>query len=376
MDAILSSKSKRIPELDGLRAFAVILVVIYHMSDFAASLPRGPYWIATIVTSLGPNGVNVFFIISGFIITTLLMREKISAGQVSLAAFYIRRFFRIVPPFGTYLLALLAIRALGGISISSHNLLWSALFLGDIVFINPMNGWFVAHTWSLSVEEQFYLIFPPLLFLVGRSRKRITVAILCALYGLCLVSLKLAHEFSLHNAPQLNGISALYHFRYIIIGVVLAIHGDLVLPLLTNKSRIWPLVFAMIVISLQLVTFGSNLLSVLFAAMDPCFCGLFVMWFMQNPSRCGLLRSPAIQWIGASSYSIYLWQQLFTAPRSNYSGWALTLTPTPLSVLAIGICAAGSYYFVERPSIRLGRYLSRRSRVTQSNSEISEQEAA
>jgi len=66
----MKSQTNRIVELDGLRAFAVIAVILYHMKDFAGSLPSGPRWIVDLVSCLGPAGVNVFFIISGFIITT------------------------------------------------------------------------------------------------------------------------------------------------------------------------------------------------------------------------------------------------------------------------------------------------------------------
>jgi peptidoglycan/LPS O-acetylase OafA/YrhL len=211
-------RSQRVAELDGLRAFMVLFVVLFHMTDFAGSLPRGPGWYIIIVTSLGAIGVNVFFIISGFIITTLLLREMVSAGQVSLAAFYIRRFFRIVPPFAVYLTTLLILGAAGFISISRQNLVWSAFFLGNTGFPDS-NAWFVAHTWSLSVEEQFYLAFPPLLCFVFGFRSLATICVLSAFYGLSLGSLKLAHELSIHVAPQWVGVAGLYHFRYIIVGV-------------------------------------------------------------------------------------------------------------------------------------------------------------
>jgi peptidoglycan/LPS O-acetylase OafA/YrhL len=89
----------------------------------------------------------------------------------------------------------------GLISISLPNLVWSALFLGNTGFPDS-NDWFVAHTWSLSVEEQFYLGFPPFLCFVSGFHGQVTTYLLCAFYGLSLVSLKLAHELSIHFAPQ------------------------------------------------------------------------------------------------------------------------------------------------------------------------------
>jgi len=76
-----SAASHRIMELDGLRAFAVGVVVLYHMSQYSGSLPKGPSYLFEVVTSLGFHGVAIFFIISGFIITRLLMREREKAGR-------------------------------------------------------------------------------------------------------------------------------------------------------------------------------------------------------------------------------------------------------------------------------------------------------
>jgi peptidoglycan/LPS O-acetylase OafA/YrhL len=349
-------RGNRIPELDGLRAFMVMFVVVFHMTDFAGSLPRGPDWIGNVVGCLGAIGVNVFFIISGFIITTLLLREKNAAGHVSLLAFYIRRFFRIIPPFTIYLITLLVMAATGVISISRQNLFWSAFFLGNTGFPDS-NDWFVAHTWSLSVEEQFYLIFPPLLCVVFGFRSRLFIYVLCIFYGFSLVSLKVAHELSIHVARQWISLAGLYHFRYIIVGVLLALHGSRVRAILTGRSRTLPLFLGLAIISMELYNMPSKIGSLLIAALEPGICGLFAMWFMQNPSRCAILRWRAVQWIGACSYSIYLWQQLFTGSTSLYHGWNLAQSPLAAAV-SIVACAGISFYLIERPSIRLGRFIS------------------
>jgi peptidoglycan/LPS O-acetylase OafA/YrhL len=354
---IMRPRENRIPELDGLRAFMVMFVVLFHMTDYGGSLPRGSVWIGNVIACLGPSGVHVFFIISGFIITTLLLREKVAVGHVSLKAFYIRRFFRIVPPFAVFLIALFGMAAVGVISISSQNLMWSAMFLGDTAFPDPKD-WFVAHTWSLSVEEQFYLGFPPLVCLIFGFRSRITIYFLCVFYGISVLSLKLANELSIHVAPQFVRIAALYHFRYIIVGVLLALHGRPALDVVTGRSRMVPLFLAVSIISMQLYSGPSKIVSLVVAAIEPGICGLFVMWFIQNPSRCASLRLPAVQWIGACSYGIYLWQQLFTGTKSLYHGW--NLAQSPLAVVAIVVCAGISFYLIERPSIQLGRRISSR----------------
>lgn len=367
MHELTSSPPQRIAELDGLRAFAVLSVVVYHMAAFSLALPLGPRPVASLITYIGPSGVNVFFIISGYIITTLLMRENTAATQPSLAGFYIRRVFRIVPPLALYLLVILTLRITDTIRIPLKDILWASLFLGDTTLLSA-DSWFVIHTWSLSVEEQFYLVFPPLLtFVLGFRSKRVLMALVPA-YLVCAVAEQAAHVLSVHAAPFWLNLSALHYFRYIIVGVLLATHGKVALARLKDRSRLWPVaLFGASVLLKKLPinlpasnTFGAiePAVAVACSAIEPLVCGLFVMWFMQNPERCATLRRPIVQWVGACSYSIYLWQQLFTPqPHLQYGEF---LKSPWLAGSAILACAAFSYYVVERPCIRLGRALARR----------------
>src|SRR5207249_7673280 len=104
-------------------------------------------------------GVTVFFVISGFLITGLLMREQGRSGQISLKRFYLRRAFRILPAFYTYILLVMACGALGLVEIKKYDAVWAALFTADY----REQPWVLGHSWSLAVEEQFYLLWPPAL---------------------------------------------------------------------------------------------------------------------------------------------------------------------------------------------------------------------
>ncbi len=176
-------------DIDGLRAIAVLLVVVYHAS---------PTWL-----SGGFIGVDVFFVISGFLITRLLFEEEQVSGQISLAAFYARRIRRLLP---ALLLMLASVMLLGLMVLSPaigevQGLAQSTLATLALVsnhyfarstgyFDEPAEQQVLLHTWSLSVEEQFYLIWPVLLLLLlraarqwhwsGRSVVLWTLALLCS----------------------------------------------------------------------------------------------------------------------------------------------------------------------------------------------------
>lgn len=349
----------RIAELDGLRALAALAVVAYHITSFHGVVPPHAHWFVHVLAGLGTSGVNVFFIISGFIITTLLLREKSATGRVSLKAFYTRRFFRIVPPFAVYLLTVLILGLAGAITISYRGMAISAVFAENYkLFQTDPGNWFVAHTGTLSLEEQFYLVFPPLLCLVFRFHTRQTFVWLCAAYLCAALSQKLGVYLADHVSRGWYSITGVRDFRYIIIGVLLGLRGGPVLKWLSNKPLLLPLL-AVLIAGLRLWQKDEGILPLLAFIVEPCLCGLLVMWFVQNPSLCAPLRWPAVQWAGACSYSIYLWQQLFTAPPDGYHGWGLARMPL-LACAAIIACAAVSHYLVELPCIRLGKFFSNR----------------
>ena len=146
------------PQLDGLRTVSILLVIVGHMND--------PFW----GPIEGSTGVIMFFVISGFLITSLLIREEERSGRVSLSSFYIRRIFRIVP---MYMLALAVMSVLifvahqGDASSFAYRLPFLLTFNGEFV----QYGTFV-HAWSIGVEEKFYILWPLLAFTFLALRRR------------------------------------------------------------------------------------------------------------------------------------------------------------------------------------------------------------
>src|SRR4051812_44258785 len=142
--------AKRLATLDGLRAFAVILVIATHS---IADLP------------IGGVGVLLFFVLSGYLITTLLIRERDATGRIALRLFYLRRAIRLYPALIVMLVVTVALGASVGSALMAATYttnLFNSLGIGNSPY---------GHTWSLAIEEQFYLLWPFLLPMVLRRRR-------------------------------------------------------------------------------------------------------------------------------------------------------------------------------------------------------------
>ena len=154
----------RIPSLDGLRAISIAMVLLAHLAGtrgFPMSAASGR------MLGLGELGVHVFFVISGFLITGLLMDELALSGRISLSRFYLRRTLRIFPAYYTYLAIVFLAAVAGWVQLAPHDLIHGLSYTSNYY---PSRSWFMGHTWSLSVEEQFYLLWPALVVLAGPRR--------------------------------------------------------------------------------------------------------------------------------------------------------------------------------------------------------------
>jgi peptidoglycan/LPS O-acetylase OafA/YrhL len=205
------------PDVQGLRGVAVVLVVLFH-----SGLP----------VPGGFAGVDVFFVISGFVITRLLARELDNTGSLSFRAFYARRVRRLLPALAivavvTLGVSFLVLSPLGSQQIAASTAATSALFFGNFALFLQPTGYFAApaqlnpflHTWSLAVEEQFYVIFPLLLLLGWRLARRrnpshgaprgVPIAVIVVL---CLLSLALAIEFSYAQGAPFQSRNSAFAF--------------------------------------------------------------------------------------------------------------------------------------------------------------------
>src|SRR5439155_2931926 len=163
--AVMSAAAeRRIPSLDGLRAISITLVLVSHLAgtrNFPLSATTGNF------LGLGEFGVIVFFVISGFLITGLLLDELARTDRIRLGRFYFRRTLRIFPPYYMLIAVLAVAGAAGVIQLAPHDVARTMTYTSNYY---AGRSWFVGHTWSLSVEEQFYLLWPAVLLLAGTRR--------------------------------------------------------------------------------------------------------------------------------------------------------------------------------------------------------------
>ena len=338
----------RIPSLDGLRAISIALVVFGHLSGTQHFLPErvGSFF------GVGDLGVRVFFVISGFLITRLLLTEVEARGRIHLGKFYLRRTFRIFPPYYAFLLALLAMNAAG----------WLALNVGDLTHAvtytsnyHPGRSWNVGHTWSLSVEEQFYLLWPAVLLLLERRRA------LWAAAGFFVLS-----PFIRLSLWWLGGPSIGVGHRFetvadaIAIGCVLAGSAERLRCHPRYRafmdSRWFGLVPA-VVMSASLLGDRPRLSFLFGFSVMNLGIALCVHWcVVHHHGRIGrVLNAAPFVYVGVLSYSMYLWQQIFLNRES-----AAVLNQFPANLLLAAAASVLSFYAIERPSLALRRHLERR----------------
>ncbi len=358
--ALDHGREGRVRELDGWRAVSVLLVMLHHIGWFQYPRLVPPIrGLGHLLYYCGPLGVKVFFVISGFVICRLLISEGLRYGSVSLKAFYYRRVFRIVPPLFVYLGAVSLLFGLGLIHESRRAILNAALFLNDLN-AGP-HSWFVGHTWSLGVEEQFYVLFPATWVLTPkRWRGRVFLGILL----LCSASF-LSMAFTGWDAFVYSDTRA--GFACIACGVLMAIHETRLRQL---ASRVPAFFVALVALMLLLHPVGQNnwRSGVYECLLVPPAIALVLLFSLERGSWLrAFLCCKLVQAIGITSYGIYLWQQPFTAPKYYFIGHGQNI---PLLLPMLCLLVPLSYFFVERPAMRFGKVLSRRAREDSNGAQV------
>jgi peptidoglycan/LPS O-acetylase OafA/YrhL len=311
---------KRIPSLDGLRAMSILMVLVAHLAS------TGRAW--RFLSAYGTTGVRMFFVISGYLITTLLLKEQARSAAIDLRGFYVRRAYRILPAAGAFMLFALVVywREFTWINIGA--------MLLYLVNFDRSTPWIVGHLWSLSVEEQFYLAWP------GALKKLFPrkVEVLCAVMVMSPVFSALCFHFKVPGGgyPMFPAVA-----DNLAAGCLLAIVASRV-PAINLPSAL------IMLLAVLLIPF--------YPADSPSktIFQLFILWPLMNFSMAGILlhvvRKPyrvlnarPVVWLGQISYSLYLWQQPFFFAKNQ-----------PAYKLLFGLALACiSYYWIEKPFLML-----------------------
>jgi peptidoglycan/LPS O-acetylase OafA/YrhL len=352
------------PDIQALRALAVALVVLYH-----ADIPgiHGGFF-----------GVDVFFVVSGFVITGVLLRERASRGTTSIPGFYARRIRRILPAATVVLIATVFatyhwLSFITGAT-NADDAKYVAVFIGNFHFASIGTQYFTAHQppstlqqyWSLAVEEQFYLVWP-VLFLVITLPWKVLSPITRLIFVLSLViAISLAWCVIETNQNEIWAFfSPLTRAWELALGALLAVLG----PHLRGRSpRLGALLAAIGLLAILLCTwfYSSSTLWPGSAVIVPVVAtGLIIAGgSLRGPDRFGrIVNFAPLQWLGNISYSLYLVHWPVIVIAMQYS-----INPLPLhseiELVALSVAlAAVLYYAIENP-IRRSRWLAERRALT------------
>jgi peptidoglycan/LPS O-acetylase OafA/YrhL len=331
---------KYIPSLNGFRAISIILVIISH---FAYKSTNPLFEIFS-----GYFGVTIFFVISGFLITSLLLKEKFDKGRISLRKFYVRRALRIIPASYLFVFVLFLLDKILNLKTPQDSYWCALLYLKNTPLLYTEDT-YSAHFWSLSVEEQFYILFPWLLVL----NQKVFTYILLAL--IAILPLGLFSDYY-HLGPfQWDWFHIAFAFinqtSPILIGSLTAI------LVFDNKIQIQKICNPSSLLNLFIFAFAALILSgthkIIPSVIKPSLSSLFIVYVLLNymtPSKTAVFRflnTPWLNYIGLLSYSLYIWQQIFTfhLPWKSFLGlpnvWEVNL-------LLLFLVSYISYTFYEK----------------------------
>jgi peptidoglycan/LPS O-acetylase OafA/YrhL len=337
------SAARRIPSLDGLRAISIALVIVSHLLG-TRGFPVGPRAMGAI-GDFGYLGVRVFFVISGFLITSLLLAEHEKTGGVSLKNFYARRMWRIFPAFYTFVAAMVLAWAMGSIALHAYDVLAAVTYTMNYHYDR---SWELGHIWSLSIEEQFYLVWPAL-FILGGPRRVVPIAL--AMMAVAPV-LRAAAFFVVERPDDITMEAYPCVMDSIATGCLLAA----LRPRLDTNTRYlkalrspWFLLIVPIIVVIALrptwwaFEYTSNV------TIQNIGVALLVDRCVRNPDDWvgRILNWGPLVWLGGLSYSLYLWQEPFL---NHYA--KSDVNTFPLNVALAFTCAVASFYLVETPFLQ------------------------
>jgi peptidoglycan/LPS O-acetylase OafA/YrhL len=335
------------PEVDGLRALAVIPVILFHAGF---ELFSGGY-----------VGVDVFFVISGYLITSIILKEM-DVEKFSLSGFYERRARRILPALSVVLVSSIFIgwfwmtpadyrdfgRSIFSISVFSSNIYFALTWDYFASWkIPPL----MLHTWSLSVEEQFYVLYPLLLIGLSRLGLRHSFIILSFIF-VCSLSFAI---FGSSQFGQVNFFILPSRVWELLSGALLVFISSRCLELFSEKIQSGLAAMGLILISMSVVFYDDTLKFPSAVTLVPVLGTVLVILFANAQNIVGrLLSSRYLVWIGLISYSAYLWHfPIFVMAEYRFGIYGLEVKHYLFLIIFVFLLAFATYRYIEQPARKI-----------------------
>ena len=339
----------RIAGFDGIRGLAVLMVLLSHSHLTRAFNAAGIIPDSVVPMVNGPTGVAAFFILSGYLITYLLIRERQHHGRVSIGNFWARRALRIFPVYFICLIPLAAGSLLWNTGIDSESFFHAFTYLYNFV---PREHYSttLGHTWSLAVEEHFYLVWPfVFVALFARSPRALMLLLVAAIAASHLSQAILTSDPDLMDTYLVERWS--FHAGWRIA------YGCLLALLLTVGHPRWHRLLgsrAALCIGITLYA-NSLILELPHPELRAYGLGILIAWIVLNQENWAVrvLEFRPLAYLGTISYGVYMYHGIFIATgpyRAPGIDWP---PPTAAGLLMLLVVAPLSYHYIEKPLLEL-----------------------
>lgn len=347
---------KYIKGYDSLRAFSIILVIVTHLGLYDW-LPNNQLVKERLFQCIsGSTGVMIFFALSGFLITQILLHEKAKTGSISLKNFYIRRFLRLLPPLIVFYLIVVVCMKMKLIPASSVGFLMSFTYTYNFI-PNKFYTADLGHTWSLAVEEQFYLFWPIVLLVIHSIKKQLlftaSIIIVCIWLMFFLPDFILNFEGKEARLGDLFKVDRWFMpaIAPIMIGSAFAIIAksyNSVLQRSFNKNMYLLILSILLYFSALFLPTGALRIYPILLSIG---VSLFLLWLLYNQDSglCNQLEFKPLRYIGRISYGLYVYHGFFigTGPSDD-----LLVKQFPLNLVLTVLVSILSFELMEKQILK------------------------